>query len=516
MSSLRSLRLFVALLAVLLAGCAAPGPSAGVTPFPTTTPGSAAVVEDAATATATAEPTDPATPSPAPTDTAADATPATTGTNTRRPTATPPPTATSRPTVTPTSLPQQAPTAALNITGSMREGEPTPPTAIPSPVPVFELPDGTTNILLLGKDTNADGSGDARTDTMIVVSVNREMGTASMISLPRDLYVYLPNRIMSRLNTAVTLGGIELLEQTILYNFGIPIHYYAQVDFEGFKRIVDLLGGVEMAVSCPLQDWRLISPELDPTLEENWEQYRLEAGLHQMDGDLALWYARSRLTTNDFDRGRRQQQLLQAMLNQSVDLGLVARAPELWSAFSDVVETDMDIGRILQLATMAPEVRANGIQHLYLAGKMQAWTVPESGANVQLPVWEGENMMQETFRRLFLPPALNRADRAPITVEIINASQWPAQGLLAADNLAWYGFAPVIGETREAQETTEMTYFGQNFKGSYDWLFSWVMGKPMSAIQLVDEDAPYNYRVVIGNDYNPCRPAFEAPQSAPP
>ena len=398
----------------------------------------------------------------------------------------------------------------------MREGEPTPPTAIPSPVPVFELPDGTTNILLLGKDVNADGSGDGRTDTMIVVSVNRETRTASMISLPRDLYVYMPNRIMSRLNTAVALGGVELLEQTILYNFGIPIHYYAQVDFEGFKRVVDLLGGVYMAVSCPLEDWRLISPELDPNLEENWERFKLEAGMHQMDGDLALWYARSRLTTTDFDRGRRQQQLLQGMLNQSIDLGLVAKAPELWSAFSDVVETNMDIGRILQMASMAPDINNNGIQHLYLAGKLQSWTVPESGASVQLPIWEGENMMKDTFRRLFLPPALNRADRAPITVEIINASQYPAQARLAADNLAWYGFVPIIGETRDPQDKTELTYFAENFKGSYDWLFSWVMGKPKSDIQLSDEAAGVNYRVIIGNDYNPCRPAFDAPQSALP
>ncbi len=119
--------------------------------------------------------------------------------------------------------------------------------------------------------------------------------------------------------------------------------------------------------------------------------------------------------------------------------------------------------------------------------------------------------MKDTFRRLLLPPALNRADRAPITVEVINASQWPAQGLLAADNLAWYGFVPVIGETREPQETTELTYYGENFKGSYDWLFSWVMGKPQSQIQLLDEPSEFNYRIVIGNDYNPCRPAFYAP-----
>ena len=499
---------------LVMTACTAGPARTIVTPFPTSTVAEANTTPEPVTPTleTTVAPTEPSTVAEAASETPTTAVEA----DTPRPTATPRATATRRPTATPTSLPQEAPTAALNITGSMREGEPTPPTAIPSPVPVFELPDGTTNILLLGKDVNADGSGDGRTDTMIVVSVNRETGTASMISLPRDLYVYMPNRIMSRLNTAVALGGIDLLEHTILYNFGIPIHYYAHVDFEGFKRIVDLLGGVSMAVSCPLEDWRLISPELDPTLEENWERFKLEAGMHQMDGDLALWYARSRLTTTDFDRGRRQQQLLQGMLNQSIDLGLMAKAPELWAAFSEVVETDMDIGRILQMASLAPDVRNNGIQHLYLAGKMQPWTVPDSGASVQLPVWEGEDMMKDTFRRLFLPPALNRADRAPITVEIINASQYPAQGLLAADNLAWYGFVPVLGETREPQENTELTYYGENFKGSYDWLFSWVMGKPKSNIQLVDGESHTNYQVIIGNDYNPCRPAFDAPQSALP
>lgn len=513
MKNSRLFYFFLFLIATLtLAACGLATSTAQVTPFPTST--GAAEVESATT---TPEATDTATAVPdeanPPDETATDMTAAPPRTATPRPTATKRPTTTPTPSVTPTSLPQMNPTAELNITGSMREGIPTPPTAIPSPVPLFDMPPGTTNVLLLGQDVNADGSGDGRTDTMIVVSINSETRTASMISLPRDLYVYMPNRIMGRLNTAHTLGGVELLEQTILYNFGIPIHYYAQVNFDGFKEVVDVLGGVSMAVSCPLEDWRLISPELDPTLEENWERFQLEAGLHQMDGDLALWYARSRLTTTDFDRGRRQQQLLQGMLNQSVDLGLVAKAPELWSTFSHVVETDMDIGRILQMATLASDVRNNGIQHLYLAGKMKAWSVPESGAAVQLPVWEGEDMMRDTFRRLFLPPALNRADRAPITVEIINASQYPAQGLLAADNLAWYGFVPVLGETREAQPTSELTYYGENFKSSFDWLFSWVMGKPMSQIQLVNEASEYNYRVVIGNDYNPCRPAFDAPQS---
>lgn len=92
----------------------------------------------------------------------------------------------------------------------------------------------------MGKDaTEAD-----HTDTLIIVSINKETQTAAMVSLPRDLFVYVPGKVMSRINTALTLGGPELLVDTILYNLGIPIDYWAQVDFNGFVQIVNSLGGV--------------------------------------------------------------------------------------------------------------------------------------------------------------------------------------------------------------------------------------------------------------------------------
>jgi LCP family protein required for cell wall assembly len=535
MKSVIFYRLFplLALLAALVAGAACGGVSqqaAIVTPSPFAGVDATAEAETTATADdsgpgATGEPATPeAEPvqSPSPDDPAddeaqpAEPEPSPAPDDTPRPEATspPPPSPTPQPTPSPTSRPLVVPTRAVVGTGSLSEGVPTPVTPIPSPVPTFDVPDGTINILLLGDDTGSAGAEDGRSDTMIIVSINQETGTASMLSLPRDLFVYLPTRTMSRLNTAVALGGPELLEQAILYNFGIPINYYAQVNFDGFKQIVDQIGGVEMAVSCRLQDWRLKSPELDPTVEDNWAQFALEPGVYRMDGDLALWYARSRLTTSDFDRGRRQQQLLRAMLNQGVDLGLVARAPELWGLFRDVVNTDLDIGRILQLAAIAPTVAENGVQSLYLAGKTQSWVVPDSGAQIQLPIWEGDGMMQQTFQRLLLPPALNKAERAPITVEVINASGVPDMTALAVDNLAWYGFVPVVGETPAAPEPkTRAIYYGDNFKGSFEWLLSWVVGVPQSAVELSDEESEANYRVILGEDYDPCRPAFNAPQA---
>jgi LCP family protein required for cell wall assembly len=394
----------------------------------------------------------------------------------------------------------------------LREGIPTPSTAVPTAVPTFEVPDTTTNILLLGSDT-AIGNNDTRTDTMIIVSIDQDGPTASMISLPRDLYVYIPGKIMNRLNTALSLGGVDLLKQTILYNFGIPIHYYARVDFQGFETAVDAIGGVDIAVSCRLQDWRLISPELDPQEEDNWEQFALEPGQYHMDGDTALWFARSRLSTNDFDRGRRQQQLLRALLNEGVDLGLLSQFSSLWDAYKQNVETDLDIGRILQLATLAPAIRQNGVQHLYLVRGIEPWETP-SGAQVQLPVWEGENNLEETFSRLFRVPALNRANRRPVTVEIVNASGNPDMALLAADNLAWYGFIPIISEELpEIEPITQMYYYRPNFKDSFDWMISWIFDMYRSEIQLTeDETFSYEYRVVLGEDYDPCLNQLYQPQ----
>lgn len=421
-----------------------------------------------------------------------------------------PPTATSTktpipptPTITPTSEPLFTP----EFSRLLPEGS-----GAPTAVPEFDVPEGATTVVLLGND------GGVNTDTIILVAINREGPTASMLSIPRDLYVYIPEVGMGQINTVVARGGPDLLKQTIQYNFGVPVNFYAQIDFDGFEQMIDVVDGVDIAVSCRLQDWRLISPELDPEDEDNWEQFALEPGVYEMDGDLALWYARSRKTTSDFDRGRRQQQLLRGLFNRAVDVGLITEFPTLWSTYNEFVDTDMDIGRILQLATLAPAIRDNGVQHLYLAGKTEPATT-SGGVEVMVPVWEGERMMGEEFSRLFLPPALNMAAQPPVVVEIVNASDDPDLTLLAIDNLAWFGFTAVIADpTNEANqlETTNQTtlnYYKPNFKGSYDWLISWVFDMRQSEIELVeDEDFPHEYQLIIGKDYDPCRPQMFAPQ----
>ncbi len=433
--------------------------------------------------------------------------PSRTPTRTSRATSTP--AATGIPTPTPTPIPQNAPSLDWY----------TPPPDAPTPVPTYALPSQTTNILLLGKDSAEWGDGGLNSDSIIIVSVNRDRKTASMLSLPRDLYVYIPGaHEMRRINTAA-YGGIDSMRATILYNLGIQIHYYARIDFNAFVEIVNALEGIDVAVTCPLEDWRLKQAGLDINDEDNWAWFKLSPGIYHMDGDMALWYARSRKTTSDFDRGRRQQQILRAILDQGVDLNLVSEVPRLWGVYKDALESDLDIGRILQLSALAPSVRANGIQSLYLNQDVQAVQL-EDGSRVQLPDW---STMQITLQRLYLPPALNRASRPPLTVEVVNASNDPDLAQLAAENLAWYGFAPVLSEEKVpiSAETT-LTFNAPNLRGSFAWLISWIFDLPRPGNGLPsnqygialnpDANSRYDYRLVLGSAYNPCRPDLFAPQ----
>lgn len=425
-------------------------------------------------------------------------------------------TVTATPTQTPTAPPSATVTSTASATATATD-EPDPTAteqATPTAVPILEKPPGVTNILLLGNDVSDRQGG--RTDSIILVSVNEEMKTATMLSLPRDLWVLIPGWKMNRINLALPHGhgsnypggGGALVKDTILYNFGIEVDYYVRIGFDGFKEVVDLLDGVDVAVSCSLEDWRLKSPELDPQVEENWEMYGLDSGIHHMHGDEALWYVRSRRTSNDFERGRRQQQVLRAILDKALDLGLVPQLPQFWQTYQEHVETDLTLPVMLRLAALAPAVRENGVQHLFLPqAARRAWTTP-GGAAVQLLQAEGA---APVFAQLMRPPLLNRATRQPLTVEVVTADDVLFR--LAADNLAYHGFVPRRGEgPSPAPQHTQATYFGENLKGSFDWLLAWTMDIGPGEIVLSPQDgAPSDYRVVLGYDYDPCRPQVEAP-----
>ncbi len=424
---------------------------------------------------------------------------------------------------TPESVALKAPAGAepspTRTPPQVAAGQPTPPTAIPTAVGPIPADPAITNIVLAGNDVRWPQGG--RTDALLIVSINRESKQAAVLSLPRDLYVYIPGWTMNRINLALPHGhGVDypgggggLLADTIEYNFGLTINHYARLGFDSFSQVVDTLGGVEVVVNCPLTDWRLISPELDPEIEENWERFTLEPGIQEMNGDLALWYARSRRSTNDFDRGRRQQQMLGAILAKGVSLDLVDDVPELWQTFRGGIETDLNLPDLLTLAAMAPAVNENGVQHLLLpAEAFQAWRVPVTGEAVQLPRWDA---VQGTFESLVSAPTLNRGQRPPLEVELVTDD--PVLFRQAAENLNWHGLETTYRHSEEkVPAKTQITYHGSTLKGSFHWLVAWLFGlDPESVVvgQAPDagSDQGINYTVVLGRDYSPCLPDFLPP-----
>ncbi|MBI3760893.1 MAG: LCP family protein, partial [Chloroflexi bacterium] len=352
--------------------------------------------------------------------------------------------------------------------------------------------------------------------------VNKDAGYVTLLSIPRDLYVYLPGVKMGRINTADLVGkpffpggGPAYLEETILYNLGIPVDYYARINFDAFKAIVDTLGGIDVPVSCAIQDWRLKSPELDPQNADNWYLSTQDTGLIHMDGDLALWYARSRKNNTDFDRSRRQMQVLRAIFQRAKDLNFtdLTKIPALYEQFKDVVQTDIDIGAILRLAPMAVDLDTSRIHSYSInAAHVSSWTTPDNPPqNVLIP---NPDAIAALLDKAFAAP---EDQPEPIQVEVWNGTpngDWLA---LALDNLRARGFAGVAGQADRQDYPAQVLYDFTNgddttARVNLQKLFG---VKNENVIAQPDASAPHPYRIVLGADWNSCIYPVPPPKPTP-
>ena len=245
------------------------------------------------------------------------------------------------------------------------------PTQIPLAGPQYKPWNGVdrVTILVMGLDARDIGPGvtstAARSDTMIVVSLDPVSKVASMLSIPRDLYVDIPGYGFDKINKAyfdgevnrLQIGGAGLAIQTVENLLGIPIDYYAVIDFNSFTAFVDTIGGINVYV--PFDNMII-----DPVGPHNTTQ--LNFGWNHLDGALALGYARARHTANgDFDRASRQQQVILAIRDQvlkpDVLAGLLLKAPQLWNQASTSIKTNLTMDQIIQLGYTAKDIKRQDI-----------------------------------------------------------------------------------------------------------------------------------------------------------
>ena len=414
-------------------------------------------------------------------------------------------------TPSPTPIPPVGPTATVDLNQLFPTVAAPPvvenpgigPTALPS------LTDNeTVNFLLIGSDKRPGSS--YRTDTLVIAILWPKEGQVSMISIPRDLWIYIPTVGMQRINTAYQSGelytypggGPGLLKDTIAYNLGIRIDHTAMVEFDGFRRIVDRMGGAEVPVSCAYTDWRLIDPSFDQYNENNWWLYTVGPGVVHMDGDLALWYARSRSKSNDFDRGRRQQEVLRAIFEQALKTDTLSKIPQLYNDLSSTVITDLGLADLLRMAPYAPKLTNADIRSYYIRPPyVNGWITP-GGASVQLP--DDTLLKQMLVEATTLSP--RATERTAVKVEIQNGSPFDTYDALAASRLNYAGYETSISPADNRNYTySVLVDFTLAQDPNQRSLISNALGiTPTSELSLPNSTSPVQYRVILGYDYEPC------------
>jgi LCP family protein required for cell wall assembly len=389
-------------------------------------------------------------------------------------------------------------------------------TPIPEAAPLVDFPQGTVNIVLLGSDKRPNDL-EWRTDTVIVASVNPNVPSVTMLSIPRDLWLYIPGWMFQRINLADVHGassgfpggGPGLLKQTIQYNLGLHVDYYARVDFAGFMKIIDALGGIDVVADCPLQD---VFPD-DPITEDPTITGTISIqtpGVYHLDGKHALWYARSRYTSpgGDLDRSRRQHRVLRGLWNKATELNALARLPDLWNQLSTSIETDLSWNDIVWLASLAPRLDNSHIRSGFIDGDaLQPWTTP-SKASVYVPNIE---RMLEQVQETFNPPS-NIAAQAPAQVEVWNGTPYANWDILATDRLQWAGYLVPAFRSADRQDyaRTQIIDFTSTPKGSrLPALMRLFQVSQTDVVSQPDPNSPIPYRIIVGADYDPCvRPAM--------
>lgn len=253
---------------------------------------------------------------------------------------------------------------------------------------VIEQRSGRTNILILG----AGGAGHEAaelTDTMIFASLDHQGKNPVLISLPRDIWI---SSMRAKLNTAYYYGnqkkpggGIILAKSSVSEILDQPVHYAVTVDFDGFVKIVDLLGGIEVEVQRSFDDYKYPIPGRenddcggDPQFLCRYEHIRFETGKQVLNGDRALKFVRSRNAEGDegtdFARARRQQKVILALRRSIISPKIFLSPPKvtaLWRIFAESVETDVPRGRWLALGRLFLALSAGKIRSEVLNGGVE-------------------------------------------------------------------------------------------------------------------------------------------------
>lgn len=268
--------------------------------------------------------------------------------------------------------------------------------------------DGRVNIMILGVG-DPGHAGETLADTNMVLSIDTKNNKAAFISVPRDTRVYIPGKGYSKMNYAHASGeaedppkGIEVAQSTIEETLGIPIQYYVRANFSGLKQAVDAVGGIDIDVKEPLSD-----PEYPCETNENKScGFKLPAGPTRMDGSLALKYARCRKGTcgDDFGRGLRQQEVLNAIREKALSSGTLAdpkKLNALIDAFANNVKTNMSLSEMQRAYEISKKIPKENIYNVVFSLKPNGFLKTDPASSDLLPSAGNFTEIQKFVKDIF-------------------------------------------------------------------------------------------------------------------
>jgi LCP family protein required for cell wall assembly len=260
----------------------------------------------------------------------------------------------------------------------------------------------TRNFLVIGLDRRPDGTGPALADSLVVVVLDEESRHIGLVSVPRDLYVDIPDSATDRINTVYQVAKrtrrepLELLSRVVADTLKLPIEHALALDLGVFERAVDAVGGVDVDVPCPIRD-----NFVDSRAEGGRRLLDIDEGRRHMDGVTAAMYVRSRHGRSDFHRARRQQAVLFGVQHTLAGLG-VLKLPDLFGAFEASVETDMRRIDLLALGRRALALDPAHLHGLVIGHEHVQGVRTPDGKSVLLPNYEA---IDASLAKLFSAPS---------------------------------------------------------------------------------------------------------------
>ncbi len=401
---------------------------------------------------------------------------------------------------------------------------------LPTPAPTISAPDAAlpaawdgasrVSILVMGLDYgdwSADRNGPSRTDTMILLTIDPQTKTAAMLSIPRDMWVNIPGYGYGKINTAYYLGeanklpggGPALAVKTVEQFLGVPIQYYAQIDFWAFVTFIDDIGGIDINVPHKIK--------LDP-MGAGPDDVTISAGPHHFDGQKALAYARNRYTQNgDIDRAMRQQQVIFAVRDKIMDPSnfpfIITHTSALYQSVQNGIKTNLPLDDAVKLAVLADQIPRDNIKQAVIDFSMVTLgKVVQNGQSLDIfkPI---PDKIRELRDSIFvaggpLSPdaqganALDLAKQENATVSVLNGTYTSGIASKTSDYLKAQGINVVsVGNAAQASSvTTIIDHSGRPYTLKY---FQQLFGLKSSSqiINKYDPSAPADIEIILGDDW---------------